>query len=181
VALYVTDLVTGAVSPVVRLERPLLADVPRWSPDGSELAFGVDQMDDEAFETGAAVAVVPVTGGEPRYLTPFDLFGYGPDWSWETGEIVFGTSIRETMRDFDPADETWDVFGIQPDGSALRRITQASPGDRFAGPRWTPDGTAIAAYYHPLASGVLIDPVDGSFEPLPTASFETRSLPRPRG
>ena len=179
VRIWVLDLASGAVSPVVRLERPLLADRPRWSPDGTEIVFGVDRMDEEAFDTGAAIAVVPATGGEPRYLTSFDEWAYSPDWNWVTDEIVFGPGIRETMRDFDPAGETWDVFAIEPDGAGLRRITHAGPGDRFASPHWTPDGAAISAYSWPLGSGVLIDPADGSFEPVPTEANEGRPLIRP--
>ena len=30
-------------------------------------------------------------------------------------------------------------FGIQPDGSGLRQITQAKPGQAIRGARWTPD------------------------------------------
>jgi Tol biopolymer transport system component len=179
VGIHVLDLATGEVSPVARLERPLLVDVPRWSPDGAELVVGVDQMDEEAFDTGAAIAVVPATGGEPRYLTSFETWAYGADWSWVTGEIVFGPGIRATMRDFDPAGETWDIFGIAPDGSGLRQITHAGPGDRFASPHWTPDGTAISAYSWSLGSGVLVDPVDGSFKAVPTGPNEGRPLIRP--
>jgi TolB protein len=170
VGILVVDLVTGAVTPVVRLERPLLADVPRWSPDGTELVIGVDQLDEAANETGSAIAVVPVTGGEPRYLTPFDAFAYFPDWGWTTDEIVYDD-------DFAPS-ETSDIFGIQPDGSGLRQITHAKPGVAIRGARWTPDGTGLTAYDSEV-SGALIDPVSGRVEPFATTGSWKRPLVRP--
>jgi Tol biopolymer transport system component len=172
VGVYVVDLASGEVSPVVRLERPLLADVPRWSPDGTRIVFGVDQMNDQADETGAAIAVVPASGGEPQYLTPFDSFAYNPDWGWATGEIVFD-------NDFDPSGDTSDIFGIEPDGSGLRQITAANPGEGIKGARWTPDGTGISAYDGQLPGGILIDPRNGSHTPFITTEYESRPQVRP--
>ena len=116
VGIDVLDLDTGAVTPVIRLERPLLADVPSWSPDGTKLMIGVDRMDDVANETGAAVAIVPASGGEPTYLTDFSLFGYQPDWSPTGDRIVFSVQVREAMASL-PADDTWDLWTVAPDGT----------------------------------------------------------------
>lgn len=167
VGIEVIDLATGKVTKVVRLERPVLADVPRWSPDGTELVIGVDQMDDEANETGAAIAIVAASGGEPRYLTQFDLYGYLPDWNRVTGDIVFSNQIRNAAKGFDEAHEATDVFTIRPDGSGLRQVTHAVPGEQILGAKWTPDGKAILAYSTKTAGAIRIDPATGATTDVP--------------
>lgn len=136
-------------------------------------------MDDEAYETGAAIAVVPVTGGEPRYLTEFDQFASQPDWGWATDEIVFSKDLLDGKRSPDAGDETRDLFGIQPDGSGLRQITHAAPGEQFRGPRWAPDGSAITSYEVKLGGGIVVDPISGAFKPLVTTGDYARPVIRP--
>ncbi|MEO6571728.1 MAG: hypothetical protein ABIO83_09280 [Ilumatobacteraceae bacterium] len=180
VGIEVLEVATGHATKVVRLERPLLADVPRWSPDGTQLAVGVDQMDDESVETGAAIAIVPASGGEVQYLTDFPLFGYTPDWNSATGEIVFGTSVREYAADVQP-DEAWDAWGVQPDGTLLRQITHADPGEHVRGAKWTPDGTTILAM-STTRGMVSIDPQTGSMTPIEGVPDSTTSPRlRPQG
>jgi Tol biopolymer transport system component len=181
VGIEVLDLASGQATQVVSLARPLLADVPRWSPDGQQIVFGVDQMDDDANETGAAVAVVPATGGEPTYVSQFDQFLYAPDWSARTGEIVASTAVREYVLGVDLATETWDIWGVMPDGSHLRRITHAKPGQRFAGGKWTPDGSWILAFDFKRNASVKIDPDTGRQVPIkaPTNTVSPRLRPTP--
>ena len=172
-AIQILDLASGEVSTVTRLERPRLADVPRWSPDGTQLVIGVDRMDDEACETGAAIATVPVQGGKLTYLTDFDDYGYSPDWNPRTGEIVFGPTAREYQKDVNLSEETWDVFVIEPDGSGQRRVTNAADGEQFKGAKWTPDGSGILAWSS-LKGAVAINPESGAIEQL-TAPQDTGS------
>ena len=167
VGIEIVELATGKVTQVVRLKRPLLADVPRWSPDGSQLVIGVDQMDDAGNETGAAIAIVPASGGEPHYLTDFSLFGYAPDWNRVTGEIVFSDSTKDARKGFDAAKETEDAFVIQPDGSGLRQVTHAAPGEQIKGAKWTPDGKSLLAYSTKTGGAVEIDPSTGAITNLP--------------
>ncbi|TAJ99705.1 MAG: hypothetical protein EPO36_11665 [Chloroflexota bacterium] len=183
IAIEVVDLATGTVQTVVRLERPLLADVPRWSPDGSRLVVQVDQMDEAAIETGATIAIVPAAGGEPRYLTSFDVFASSPDWGWVTDEIIYSVELLGLRASADPGNETWDLFGIQPDGSGQRRITNLPDGEHLLAPRWTPDGSGLVAKQLQLETmtggGRRIDPTTGHVEPFLTGLEETRPLPRP--
>ena len=180
VGVEVVDLGSGVVTEVVRLARPLLADVPRWSADGTQLVIGVDQMDDAAVETGAAVAVVPATGGEPAYLTDFSSFGYAPDWNVSTDEIVFSTGVRQYADDVEP-DEAWDAWGVRPDGTMLRRITHAEPGEHVLGAKWVPDGSSILAL-STTRGMVSIDPNTGAMTPLsgtPASVTSPRLRPLP--
>jgi TolB protein len=178
VGIEVLDIASGTETEVVSLARPLLADVPRWSPDGQQIVFGVDQMEDEANETGAAVAVVPAGGGRPTYLSAFDRFLYAPDWNPSTGEIVASTALREYAVGVDLATETWDLWGLRPDGSHLRRITHAKPGQRFAGGKWTPDGRRLLGFDFKRYTSVRIDPATGP--PIPIKAPANTTSPRLR-
>lgn len=167
VGVAVIDLGTAAITEVVTLQRPLLADVPIWLPDGKNLAIGVDQMNDNADETGSAVAIVPTSGGELRYLTDFQMFGYAPVPSPTTGEIVFGTP-------FAAEDATWNVYAIEPDGTGLRQITHAAPGEHIRGPKWTPDGSMLLA--NSSSQGhIMIDPTSGAITPIANTPKDTTS------
>jgi Tol biopolymer transport system component len=178
-SIQVLDLASGAVSTVVRLERPLLVDVPRWSPDGAELVVGVDRFDDDGYETGATIAIVPATGGPLRYLTDFERFAYYPDWNRVTDEIVFSTEVIGFQRSPGPDAETWDLYLIQPDGTGFRQLTDVADGKRLWNPTWTPDGTRITAAYEDASQGVWVDPVTGDVAPFPTTQLMWRPRQRP--
>jgi dipeptidyl aminopeptidase/acylaminoacyl peptidase len=49
--------------------RNLQIAVPRWSPDGKQIAFIGGLMSDQG-STGGDVYLIPATGGEPRDITP---------------------------------------------------------------------------------------------------------------
>jgi Tol biopolymer transport system component len=179
----VVDVATGLVSRVVRLERPLLADAPRWSPDGNQIVFQVDRLDDQADETGAAIAIVAAAGGEPRYLAAFEQFASAPDWGWVTDEIVFSVELLGLKRVPDPGDETWNLHGVRPDGSEPRRVTSLPDGGRLLAPRWSPGGSLLIAKEFEAATmtggGRRIDPTTGEVAPFVTGLEETRPLIRP--
>jgi dipeptidyl aminopeptidase/acylaminoacyl peptidase len=64
--LYTIEASTGDTASIYR--APLQIAVPRWSPDGSRIAFIMGLMSDEGV-TGGDVFVIPSAGGEPRNLT----------------------------------------------------------------------------------------------------------------
>jgi dipeptidyl aminopeptidase/acylaminoacyl peptidase len=64
--LYRIDLSTGAITKLLAPEMQI-AD-PRWSPDGSLIAFIGGLMSDEV-TPGGDIYVLPATGGHPRNLT----------------------------------------------------------------------------------------------------------------
>jgi Tol biopolymer transport system component len=178
VGVYVLDLATNDVHEVVRLTRPLLADTPRWSGDGTQIVFSVDQMDDDAFDTGATIGVVPVDGGKHRFLTRFDRFASLPDWSWHSDEIVYSVQLIDTKRVQEPGDATWDLWVIKADGTGGRQLTHVPNGHRLAGPRWTPDGAAITAWELTDGHAVLVDPKTGALTPFATPGLEARPILR---
>jgi Tol biopolymer transport system component len=159
--IYVLDLASGKVTKVARAERPLLYDVPRWSPDGSRILLGVDQMDDDAFETGAAVGIVPATGGQVRLLTKLDRFAYSPDESKASGTIVVSLIVG-AKKALDPDDETQDIYTLRPDGTDLAQLTHIDKGKHLRHASWSPDGSQILAAYEEPAIGVFVDPKTGT-------------------
>ena len=179
VGIYIVDVATNEVSPVVRLERPLLADVPHWSPDGSHIVFGVDRMDDAAFETGAAIGVVPAAGGNPRYITDFDQFAYVADWGKQTDEIVYSVQALGLQKAMPASQGTWDLFAIRSDGTGGRQITHVAPGRQLIGPRWTPDGRSITAFDDANGQPVVVDPTNGEVQDFGVPGVEARPLLRP--
>lgn len=173
----IIDVSSKAVTDVVREQRPHLVDVPRWAPDGRNLVVGVDQMDDDGNETGAAIGIVPVAGGEITYLQGFDTFAYYPDWSWATDTIVFSTEALSYKATRGPGEDTWNLWTIQPDGTALRQVTDVPTGTRLWQPSWTPDGTRIIANREADRVGVLVDPTTGLVEEL---AYRSSAVTHPR-
>jgi len=65
--LYAVPADSGALTEIARPATQIA--VPRWSPDGSEIAYIGGIMSDQG-ATGGDVWVVPATGGTPKDLTP---------------------------------------------------------------------------------------------------------------
>lgn len=95
---------------------------PRWSPDGSEVAFYASRNGNRD------ILVAPTSGGPARTLAHHEAEDLYPDWSPDAGAIAF-YSHRSGNRDI------W-VVDIA-DGEA-RQLTVDPGRDRF--PRWSPDG-----------------------------------------
>jgi dipeptidyl aminopeptidase/acylaminoacyl peptidase len=144
-----------------RLTAGLKRDTePRWSPDGTMLAF-TSNRDGDAMQ----LYILPMAGGEPRRLT---------DQKADVAELAWspdGTRIAYVARVPDPAYEEKDdkrrrprrftrlqyklehvgwsgdrrqhVFVLRADGSGP--AVQLTGGDfEDGGPAWSPDGTTIA-------------------------------------
>jgi dipeptidyl aminopeptidase/acylaminoacyl peptidase len=132
---------------------------PRWSPDGTQIAFTSKR------EGGAAqLFVMPVAGGEPRRLTDLKEDVSQAAWSPD-GTLVFVARVRD--QGYEETDEkkrlprrikrlrfkldnegwTFDrpqhLFTVPADGSA--EPTQLTSGDyEDENPAWSPDGSRIA-------------------------------------
>lgn len=124
---------------------------PRFSPDGSQLLF-TRAVDDG----GSAVFRVPLLGGEARRVVED---ASEADWSPDGDKIAF---IR--WRDDEPQARPL-LMVANVDGSELRQITELEHRVRVR-PRWSPDGTVIAAtglVQQPGApQAIRLYPVDGS-------------------
>ena len=107
---------------------------PVWSPNGKTIAFYGVQFDPLGQQLpppagNPHVFLVNADGSDQHLLT--GMRARFPSWS-ANGKIVFDTGGG-----------TSDIFVVNPDGSGLRNLTDASPA-RNIRPDWSPDGQRIA-------------------------------------
>lgn len=154
---------------------------PRWSPDGTQIAFISDRGGEKQ------VWVIRVDGGEARVLTsgkrsPADL-AWSPDGRWlafvgkpdPAGRDESDVRVISRLRYKQDGDGFWDgrwkqVFVVPSSGGDIRQVTQGDFDHLF--PAWSPDGAALAytANSDPdadltNASDVWVVPVVGTAPP----------------
>jgi TolB protein len=110
---------------------------PRWSPDGSKIAF-IRQVWSDASDPPDYCDVFPFT--PELYVINADGTGaqeiaegvYDFDWSPDGSRIVYELAF--------------DLWTIKPDGTDATQLTATStgPASSEASPVWSPDGTKIA-------------------------------------
>jgi dipeptidyl aminopeptidase/acylaminoacyl peptidase len=172
----------GRVQPMASVDG--VAQTPRFSPDGSLLALmatpgahketgaveaGAQQVGDIAALAVAdekRIGVVPVAGGEIRYVSPADTFVYEYDWRPD-GQGFVATAAKGN------GDDNWwiaKLIAVDLAGGEARVI--AAPALQMNAPRVSPDGRTVVfigglmsdfgsvggdLYAVPLAGG---DPID---------------------
>ncbi len=134
---------------------------PRWSPDGSQLAFSSSRGDDDAGQ----LYVIPATGGEARKLTDLKEDPSELTWSPDGSRIAFCARVRDEAYEEEDdkkrrprrftrlnykldnvgwiGDRRQHVFVVPADGSTEpKRLTD---GDfEHSSPAWSPDGEKLA-------------------------------------
>jgi len=135
---------------------------PRWSPDGSQLAFLSGRAEKNQ------LFVIPVGGGEAVQMTTLDLGAGEPVWAPDSRRIAFAAQVEFPPRDeeqkkkderraptkvidraiykFDGAGFTFGrrshLFRLDLDTREVTQLTDGDFNERF--PAWTPDGRQIA-------------------------------------
>jgi Tol biopolymer transport system component len=106
---------------------PMRALLPRWSPDGKQIAFN-------ATLPGVAwnVYLVPSDGGTPQRVFPSEQSQMDASWSPDGNSLAFGTFGVSNMP----------IYTIDPKS---KRVSTLPGSTGLFSPRWSPDGKYIAA------------------------------------
>ncbi len=112
---------------------PMQAWLPRWSPDGKQIAFSAGVPG-----RPSKIHVVAADGGRPAQLTTGNHYETDPSWSPDQNSLVFGGV-------------PW-LEGVAP-GSAVirmldlktRQVSILSGSEGLYSPHWSPDGRYILA------------------------------------
>jgi dipeptidyl aminopeptidase/acylaminoacyl peptidase len=167
---------------------------PRWSPDGTLLAFTSIRGEQKA----AQIYVLPVGGGEAAKLTDLEEDASAPVWSPDGRSLAFSSRVRDEAYEEEDekkrrprrftrvsykldnvgwtGDRRQHLFVVDADGSGeARRLTS---GDfEHSAPAWSPDGRSLAFISQrdddwdvKLASDVYVMSLDGGEPRKMTAS-----------
>jgi serine/threonine protein kinase/Tol biopolymer transport system component len=112
---------------------PLLAYMPRWSPDGSQIAF-MGQLPGKPWQ----LYVVSAQGGSAQQLIPDQLDQADPTWSPDGNSLAFGgqaVSEKDAAR----------VNAIRLLDLRTRSVTVVPGSEGLWSPRWAPAGNRLAA------------------------------------
>ena len=153
------------MSSVAPARRPIEADDlfkielvsdPRFSPDGTRVAYVVTTLDKEADDYRAAIWIAPRDGGEGMRLTGGTARDTTPRWSPDGTTIAFVSNRRPAIPTDKPAPEPGkseppapnpdkppsQIWVIPVAGGEARQVTHRAYG--ASNPTWSPDGRSIA-------------------------------------
>jgi dipeptidyl aminopeptidase/acylaminoacyl peptidase len=179
--LYVAEVGHGVVRKLTGLTGLLAA--PQWSPDGKAIAFlFTENATQAAGPTQAAaqaagvieehvdeqrLAVVDLSTGSMRQVSPADLYVYEYDWSPDGRRFV-------AVAAHGSGDNNWFVAQLYTLEAATGETTSLhKPSLQIAKPRWSPDGRSVA-----FVGGLMSDEgvAGGDIYIVPAAGGEARNL-----
>ena len=114
---------------------PFFPMAPKWSPDGSRIAFMAQQQIGKPW----CVYIISADGGSPEQVLPENQHASDPNWSPDGKSLLYGHF---------PADESADGSTLKLETIDLQShvITKIPGSDKLWSPRWSPDGQHILAY-----------------------------------
>ena len=121
---------------------PMQAYLPRWSRDGTRIAFA-GKTPGQPWR----IYLVASSGGGLQTLFPEDRNQNDPDWSPDGNQIVFGR-VPDYMAEASMPKAIY-VFDLR-----TSQLSKLPGSDGFYSPRWSPDGRYLVAL--PLDEGRLV-------------------------
>jgi TolB protein len=112
------------------------ARTPRWSPDGTKIAFS-ETLDVFGLR---GIAVINADGSGETLITSGANFDIDPAWSPDGSKIAFS---RRGDCGQNPDCRERDIYTVNPDGSGLAQVTHAN-GLAEGNLDWSPNGVTIA-------------------------------------
>jgi len=108
---------------------PLRVLLPRWSPDGKQIAFNA-RVHDAPFN----IYVISSDGGQAERILPSEQTQMDANWSPDGNSLVFGSDADVGNKE-----------PIQTVDIRSKRVLALPGSSGFFSPRWSPDGRFIAA------------------------------------
>jgi hypothetical protein len=118
-------------------------ELPRWSPDGSRIAFARQVISPEVdgMWTSATIFTIAPDGSDLQRVTPKGMYAYNPSWSPDGRSIAFtNEEMVPNAARTQVVEMRTDIWTIGVDGSGARRLT-TDGGSYLAG--WTLDGQRV--------------------------------------
>jgi TolB protein len=112
--------------------RHFEAQRPSWSPDGTQVALTVQDLDSPRLKS--AIFTVAVASGGLDRITPWRLNAGNPDYSPNGFRIVFNSHWEGQGHS--------SLYTMAPDGAALRRLNHPRAHYTFA-PAYSPSGNQV--------------------------------------
>jgi Tol biopolymer transport system component len=141
---------------------PIRANLPRWSPDGAQIAFGSEMPDQ-----GSHAYLVPADGtGTPQLIpsVPGEAGEHNPGWSPDGNSLVFsGAPPFFRLKSSTNAIHIMDVH--------TRKVTTLPGSEGLYSPRWSPDGRYIAALRNDSLRLLVYDLSTSKWSDLGVTSF----------
>jgi Tol biopolymer transport system component len=109
---------------------PVAALLPRWSPDGTQIAY-VDLQPGRSWR----IFLISAQGGTPQDLLSGQSSVADPNWSPDGKQICFG------MSPYSPV----ETKKIQILDLSSKKISAIPGSENLYSPRWSPDGRYLAA------------------------------------